>query len=259
LARLRAEGREARNGRRLKIAALYDIHGNLPALEAVVAELRQAGVDQVVVGGDVLPGPMCRDCLTLLRRLEWPVQFIMGNGDEASLDERAGKPGCAPAAFRESIRWCGEQLTDEEARFAGRWPMTLRIGDVLFCHATPRDLKEIFTARTDEAKLRPVFEPANASTVVCGHTHMQFDRAVGATRVLNAGSVGMPFGAPGAYWLLLGDSIELRRTEYDLAAAAARILESRYPLAGEFADRNVLDPPSAEFILDSYAKNELTV
>jgi predicted phosphodiesterase len=223
----------------------------------VVAELREIGVDQVVVGGDVLPGPMCRDCLTLLRRLEWPVQFIMGNGDESALDERKGKRSRAPEVLRDAIRWCGEQLSDEEALFVGEWPMTLRLGDVLFCHATPRDLYEIFSARTDEAKLRPVFEPANAKTIVCGHTHMQFDRMVGSSRVINAGSVGMPFGTPGAYWLLLGDTLELRRTEYDRPAAAARILESRYPMAEDFADRNLLDPPSAESILERYAAMEL--
>ena len=96
--------------------------------------------------------------------------------------------------------------------------MTLRmphLGSVLFCHATPRDDNEIFTSRTAETILLPIFDAANADVVVCGHTHMQFDRMVGKTPVVNAGSIGMPFGTPGAHWLLLGPEIELRHTNYD--------------------------------------------
>jgi diadenosine tetraphosphatase ApaH/serine/threonine PP2A family protein phosphatase len=84
----------------------------------------------------------------------------------------------------------------------------------------------------------------DAPFIVCGHTHMQFDRRVGATRIVNAGSVGMPFGSPGAYWLSLGPDVRLRRTDYDLAAAAERIRKTVYPQAEMFAAQNVLQPPS---------------
>jgi predicted phosphodiesterase len=242
----------------MTIAALYDIHGNLPALEAVVAELRRETIERVVVGGDVMPGPMPRECLTLLRRLEWPVEFIVGNGDLAALDERAGRVSGAPEAWRDSIRWCGHQLSDEETRFVEAWPVTLRHDAALFCHATPRDVNEIFTAGTDDAKLRPIFDAAGANLVVCGHTHMQFDRMVGSTRVVNAGSVGMPFGRRGADWLLVGERIELRHTDYDLETSVARVRATLDPGAEEFALRYLLDPPSADFIRAAFAKVELT-
>jgi diadenosine tetraphosphatase ApaH/serine/threonine PP2A family protein phosphatase len=140
--------------------------------------------------------------------------------------------------------------------------MTLRLsvpplGDVLFCHATPRNENDIFLDSTAEELLSPAFEPAQAAVVVCGHTHMQFDRIVGKTRIVNAGSVGMPFGPAGADWLLLGPGVDLRHTNYDLDAAAERIRGSGYPAAEEFAARYILNPPSAADMVALFAKHEL--
>ncbi len=129
---------------------------------------------------------------------------------------------------------------------------------MLFCHATPRNDTEIFTRRTAEERLRPIFDGLNVPLVVCGHTHMQFDRMIGKTRVVNAGSVGMPFAEPGAYWLLLGPDIQLRHTSYNLANAVDRIRATKYPQAEAFAARNVLQPPSERDMLDIFAKGELT-
>jgi diadenosine tetraphosphatase ApaH/serine/threonine PP2A family protein phosphatase len=129
---------------------------------------------------------------------------------------------------------------------------------VLFCHSTPRSETECFTRRTDENRLLPLFEPLGVDVAVCGHTHMQFNRRVGSTRVVNAGSVGMPFGEPGAYWLLLGPDVELRKTSYDLDAAAERIRRTAYPQAEGFAARSVLAPPSEEAMLTAFAPFELT-
>ena len=142
------------------------------------------------------------------------------------------------------------------------WPLTRRldvppIGPVLFCHATPRNEDEAFLKTTAEEKIRPLFDGLGAALVVCGHTHMQFDRLVGTTRVVNAGSVGQPFGEPGAYWLLAGPGVELRRTAYDLEAAARRIRDTSYPAAEEFATTNVLEPPSEQQMLDLFSKVEL--
>jgi diadenosine tetraphosphatase ApaH/serine/threonine PP2A family protein phosphatase len=142
------------------------------------------------------------------------------------------------------------------------WPVTFRIeigglGEVLFCHATPRSDTEIFTRLTPEERLLSVFEGMNVPLVVCGHTHMQFDRMVGTIRVVNAGSVGMPFGLPGADWLLLGPDVELRHTAYDLTQAAERIRETKYPQAEDFAARNMLQPPSEEEMLKLFARAEL--
>ena len=248
----------------MRVAALYDIHGNLPALEAVLDEVHKAGVNHVVVGGDVLPGPMPCETIGLLRDLDLPVQFIQGNGDREAIGWRRGvESSVVPEPYREAMRWVARQLhPDEETLLAG-WPLTVRlhvdgVGEVLFCHATPRNDTECFTQLTADEKLRPIFDGLNVPVVVCGHTHMQFDRMIGKTRVVNAGSVGMPFAAPGAYWLLLGPDIQLRHTAYNLANAAERIRATAYPMAEEFAARNVLQPPSERDMLDLFARAELT-
>jgi predicted phosphodiesterase len=127
---------------------------------------------------------------------------------------------------------------------------------VLFCHGTPRSETEVFTRLTSEDRLRPIFEGLDASVVVCGHTHMQFDRMIGRTRVVNAGSVGMPFGKPGAYWVLLGPVVELRHTHYDLPQAADSFRKSSYPLAPDNA-QNLLEPPTEHKMLELFGKAEV--
>jgi predicted phosphodiesterase len=245
------------------IAAIYDIHGNLPALEAVLEDIRGSKIDEIIVGGDVVPGPMPRETLECLLTLDIPARFIMGNGDRIVLAQMDGvESEEIPLSFRENIQWNASQLGAQHKARMSMWPATLRIeieneGTVLFCHATPRNDTELFSRRTEESRLLPVFEGVDASMVVCGHTHMQFDRMVGSTRVINAGSVGMPFGEPGAYWLELGAAIRLRHTTYDLIKAADRIRATAYLRADDFAARNVLRPPSEEEILKSYASAEL--
>jgi putative phosphoesterase len=250
----------------MRVAAIYDMHGNLPALEAVLEQVRRENVDQIVVGGDVFPGPMPRETLAFLQALDISVQFIHGNGDREVLARMAGTETdwyrAAKEPWREPVRWTAQQLEPDHQRELREWPPTLPVditglGRVLFCHATPRNDTEIFTRLTPEASLLPIFEGLGVPLVVCGHTHMQFDRMVGDVRVVNAGSVGMPFGEPGAYWLLLGPDVQLRHTRYDLTQAAERIRNTSYPQAGEFADRNVLRPPSEEETLQTYARAEL--
>jgi predicted phosphodiesterase len=186
-----------------RIAALYDIHGNLPALEAVLEEVRRAGVDRVVVGGDVLPGPMVRETLACLHDLDVPVRFIQGNGEVGVLAQIVGPEPAwyrsIPADAKAICRWQAQQIDPPLHQMLTGWPMTCRaevvgLGEVLFCHATPRHENEGFTRLTPEDRLLPVFEGLGVPLVVCGHTYMQFDRTIGNTRVVNAGSVGMPFG-----------------------------------------------------------------
>ena len=88
----------------MPVAALYDIHGNLPALEAVLEDATRAGADRVVVGGDVVPGPMPRETLVRLLDLDIPFQFIVGNGELAVLAEMNGRDSGVPARYRDSIR-----------------------------------------------------------------------------------------------------------------------------------------------------------
>jgi predicted phosphodiesterase len=250
----------------MRVAALYDIHANLPALEAVLEDVRKAAVDLVVVGGDVLPGPMPRESLDRLFALDIPVQFIHGNGDRVVLAQMAGKEiSEVPQPYREVIRWTAQQLRLEDERLLAGWPSSCRVvidglGEVLFCHATPRNDTECFTKMTSEERLAPVFAGVNAAVVVCGHTHMQFDRMVGNVRVVNAGSVGMPFAPPpGAHWLLLGPGpdVALRHTDYDLATAAAAIRATKFPQLEQLAVRYVLRPPSEADTLTMFAAAEL--
>lgn len=247
----------------MRVAALYDIHGNLPALEEVLDDVQKAGVDRIVIGGDVLPGPLDVETLSFLENLDLPMDSIRGNGESAILACCAGDSlDALPEAARDAIRRAAERLTQPQiARLAG-WPATAPVevpplGTVLFCHATPRSDTEIFTVETPEARLRPVFEPAGVPVVVCGHTHMQFDRMVGSTRVVNAGSVGMPFGSSAAEWLLLGPTVELRRTPYDRARAADRIRSLGDPRADDFVANFILQTPGAKEMLERFRKAEL--
>jgi putative phosphoesterase len=249
----------------MRVAALYDIHGNLFALETVLREVRDAGVDLVVIGGDVLPGPMPRETLSCLMAFETSVRFIHGNGDRVVAAHLAGGDiSEVPEGFRDVIHWTAEQLDADQRRAIAQWPSTQELdvsglGQTLFCHATPRNDVEIFTRETSGDRLLPVFAATTANVVVCGHTHMQFDRMVGPCRVVNAGSVGMPFAAPrGAYWLLLGPSVDLRRTEYDFERAATHIRGTGFPQAEALAVRYILNPPSETDSLQMFAVAELS-
>lgn len=247
-----------------RVAALYDIHGNLPALEAVLEEVRQEGVDLVVIGGDVLGGPMPAETLDQLSALDVPVRCIHGNGERVVLAAIAGGDiSEVPEGYRGVVHWTAGHVTEQQRAWMSGWPLTCRIdisemGDVLFCHATPRNDTDCFTRLTAEERLAPVFAGVGVPLVVCGHTHMPFDRRIGPVRVVNAGSVGMPFcRPPGAYWLLLGPDVELRRTEYDFVRAADRIRATGFPMVEGLAVRYVLDPPLEADTLQQFARAEL--
>ena len=240
-----------------RIAALYDIHGNAAALRSVLDELTACNVDLVVLGGDVVPGPEPLETFELLRSLELPMIAVHGNGESAVLLEAAsrGDELSLPEPVRESIRYTVEQLSGDVLEEIAGWPLTQHVrhetlGELLFCHATPRDDNEIFTRTTPAAAVESALLGVEAEIVICGHTHMQFDRTISKTRVINAGSIGLPFGATGAHWLLLGDAkgegdgAELRRSSYDVARAAARIRTLDYPMAEQVA--NDLEAPRSE-------------
>jgi len=224
----------------VRVAALYDIHGNLPALDAVLTDVGREGVDAIVCGGDVLWGPFQSECVSRLRGAG--SLFLSGNCEREVLAETD-----------DSCRWCRKQLESSVRELVGAWPSTIELdvdglGRVLFCHATPRSDEEIITRRTPDDDVVAAFGGIAADVVVCGHTHVQDDRHVpGAPRLVNAGSVGLPYqGRRGAYWAILGPDVELRCTKYDVDTALASLCASQFPSVGETFVESLRGDVSAE-------------
>ena len=243
----------------MRVAALYDIHGNLPALDAALHDVLQQDVDLIVVGGDVL-GPMPQETMARLLALDVPTRFIHGNGDRVVLACARGESiDEVPAQYRESISWIASRLDRHMLHALAAWPATCTIeiaglGEVLFCHATASNDVDCFTRLTPDSRVARLFEGVTASMVVCGHTHMQFDRTVGAVRFVNAGSVGAPFAPPAAaHWLLLGPDVQLRQSPYDVEAAADELRATGFPRVEDVAIRYVVNPPSESESLALFA------
>jgi putative phosphoesterase len=236
----------------MAVAALYDVHGNLPALDSVLAELDSLDIERLIVGGDFAWGPQPREVLQRLRDLGEVVSFVRGNADR-EVAGRYGEEEGLDAELARSVAWCADQLSDEKLEWIAALPEQVvydveGLGEVLFCHGSPRSDEEIITAATPRERLAAALAGVSQHVVVVGHTHVQFDREIDGTRVINAGSVGMPYeGRPGAYWALLGEGIELRRTVYDFAEAASRLRRSGFPGIAELV-RELYDqiPTAAE-------------
>ncbi len=223
-----------------RVAALYDVHGNLPALKAVLADVAREPIDAIVSGGDVVWGPFQAECLALLQSAG--ALFVAGNCEREVLSK----------ADRRS-RWCREQLEPCARKVLAAWTATIElevdgVGRVVFCHATPRSDDEILTRRTPDVDVASACGGADADLVVCGHTHVQYDRQVtGCSRLVNAGSVGMPYqGETGAFWALIGRDVQLRRTEYDVEAALSALASSGFPSALESFGESLRGTASAE-------------
>jgi putative phosphoesterase len=198
----------------LRVAALYDVHGNLPALEAVLAEVPDDAA--IVLGGDLAYGLFPAETLDRLRALGDRAHWLRGNADR---ELTPGEQGLISSA--DNREWVRSKLGDENVAFLHELPASVEldvdgVGHVLFVHATPRNDLDIFTERTPEERVAPCFAGVTADLVVVGHTHTQFEREIAGVRVVNAGSVGMPYeDAPGAYWALFGPGVEHRRTAYE--------------------------------------------
>lgn len=224
----------------MRVAALYDVHGNLPALEAVLEEVASAKVDAIVVGGDVLWGPLQPECLAALRAAG--ALFLAGNCERDVL-----------GAVDESSRWCRDRLATDDVEFVSAWPATLELdleclGRALFCHATPRSDHENLTLLTADDDVASALFGVDADIVVCGHTHVQLDRRVpNSPRLVNAGSVGLPCqGEPGAFWAILGSGVAFRRTLYNTESAIALLSESGFPGAADIFGESLRGRISAE-------------
>ncbi|MDP9258083.1 MAG: metallophosphatase family protein [Actinomycetota bacterium] len=241
----------------MRVAALYDIHGNDAALAAVLAEVDGLEVDLIVVGGDVAGGPFPRETVDAVRALGGRAVVIRGNGErelvEARLHLDAGTARIDPDdVWSSRTHWAAGVLDQERLDWMGALPPLASVdvdglGDVLFCHASPRSDEEIVTPLSPEARILPMLADVAQRTVALGHTHVQFDREIAGRRLVNAGSVGMPYeGDAAAFWALLGPGVELRRTSYDVTVTCARIRESGIPDAEEFAEGLAHPPPASE-------------
>jgi predicted phosphodiesterase len=234
----------------VRVAALYDIHGNLPALEAVLDEVAAAGAEVLLIGGDIVSGPLPVDTLAALEAAPLPVRMVRGNADR----ELALPPGTADVdRFWTGLRdFCVARLGPERVRRLAGLPTTVSLdvdglGPTLFGHGSPRSDEEIVTRRTPPERLRPMLAGVAERTVALGHTHVQWDRTVDGVRIVNPGSVGMPYeDTPGARWALLGPDVELRTTSYDVESAAARLRAGGLPGVEEWIESFLLHPTGAE-------------
>jgi putative phosphoesterase len=239
----------------VRVAALYDIHSNLPAFEAVLQAVKAMNVDLILIGGDIVPGPMPRETLDRLMELDRPFRCIRGNTDREVVAAFDGQDlSYLPAAIQEITRWTAQQLDHTHRDFLANLPATTvvdiqTLGPVLFCHAAPQNDTTIITKVTPEENIRPLLANVTQPVIVRGHTHMQFVRQVGEKLLISAGGLGMHYGSPGADWALLGPAVQLMHTSYDLERAAAQIRATAYPEADDFARKNVLQPGTEDEVI----------
>jgi predicted phosphodiesterase len=226
----------------VRVAALYDIHGMVEPLRAVLQELEREQVDAIVIGGDAISGPQPSETYALLQAISTPTYWIRGNG------ERALGPDGADAVIGEAeepLRFTASHFSDEDRDALAMLPerVTLDVdglGETLFCHASPRNDLDIVTEGTPDERFRVLLEGVSQRTVVAGHTHMQLDRPVDGVRWVNPGSVGMPYeGEVAAFWAMLGPDVEMRRTPFEVERSIGALLASGWPDAKSFVDENL--------------------
>jgi len=227
------------------VAVLADIHGNLPALEAVLGEPEVAAADAVVLLGDIALGPMPALTLDVLAELGDRAVWVHGNCEREMVTAFDG--GDVPGPNGSDAAASAALIERRHRGLLAGLPLTVTLtidglGPALFCHASPRRDDEMLLVDSPTERWDAALSglEVGIETVLCGHTHMQFDRLAAGRRVVNPGSVGMPYGPPGAHWALLGPGVSLRRTSYDTAAAAEVIAASGYPNGGEWAREYVL-------------------
>lgn len=231
------------------VAILSDIHGNLPALEAVLNDVRAAQPDVIVLNGDLVDGPFPAQTFDLLDRLGGLAVWLRGNGDRWLAEAARGDFRHDDGETRDLIAWSAGQLSVDQLNRLEALPLTHQLsradfGEIGICHATARDDNEMFLVDSSFGHAADAFRDLASGTVIVGHSHMPFDRLFDRRRIVNTGSVGMPYGHAGAAWALVGTDIVLKRTPYNVGDACARIVASGMPGAAHFADAYVRQTPS---------------
>jgi putative phosphoesterase len=227
-----------------RVAVIADVHGNAPALRAVLDEIEREHPDLIVSCGDLTWGPLPEETFELARRLG-AARFVRGNADRAVLER---------ATTTERERWMQEHHAEEIREFLAGFEDTVAVevdglGGVRLCHGSPRSDEECVTPETPEDRVREFSAEIDERVIVTAHVHMQFDREVGDVRSLNPGSVGLPYeSGPGAYWALLGPDVELRRTDYDVDATIQRYRASGQPDVEQVIELMLTPPPQSEII-----------
>jgi len=235
-----------------RVAALADVHGNAPALEAVLADVGRAAPDLVVFCGDLTWGSLPRETLALVRALEIPARFVRGNADRAVLELSAG-PMDEPHP-RE--HWMLQQHADVDLALLSTFEPTVTVdvdglGATCFSHGSPRSDEECVTELTPGERVHEFMARRHERVVVTGHVHLQYEREVDGIRLVGPGSVGLPYhGAPGtAYWALLGPGVDLRQTSYDVEQTVSRMRETGDPTVERIVEL-MLRPPSRDEVLE---------
>jgi predicted phosphodiesterase len=245
----------------MRVAVLADIHGNLPALDAVLRDVDAAAVDAIVLNGDLATGPMPAETLERLAELGNRAIWVRGNCERelAAAYDGALDPGL-PDAARLPAEYGASRLARRHRDLLSGLPLSVTVevtglGPVRFCHATARNDTEMVLVDSPLDTYRDAFAGTAEATVVLGHTHMPFDRLADRRRFVNPGSVGMPYGGTGAYWALLGPEMVLRHSDYDAHAAAEtfRAAAPNYPGLAEFIAENVLTVPSDAAALAAFS------
>ena len=245
----------------MRVAVLADIHGNLPALDAVLSEVDAAGADAIVLNGDLATGPMPGETLDRLAGLGSKAIWVRGNADRELVAAYDGVHDPAlPEVARVPTEYAAGRLESRHRDLLASLPLCVTLavtglGEVRFCHATARSDTEIVLVDSPLERYRDAFAGTSEPTVVLGHTHMPFDRLADCRRFVNPGSVGMPYGGTGAFWALLGPDVVLRRTGYDTSAAAETFRRAApgYPALAEFIAENVLTVPSDALALAAFS------
>jgi putative phosphoesterase len=246
-----------------RIAVVSDIHGVLPALDAVLAEPDVDGADLIVVTGDIAAGPQPTEVLDRLSGLGDHVLLVRGNADRDLVS--IARDGNLPDGTPPIDVWAGQRLTDEHVRILAALPHPVvlpleRVGDILFCHGSPRDDNEVVLVDTRLSRWSEVLTgvPESVRTVVCGHTHMPFARLVDRRWIVNSGSIGMPYGSRGLPWTLLtGTGVQLRWTSTDTDALADEVVAAcSYPNIEDWADTYIRNPLSDAVAVEAFGPRD---